>query len=87
MKNLKNLEKFQPKIKEQKEIIDTNKYQSDQNKIKLEEIGVRLTDWKTKATTEQKAELEIIDNAIAKLSEEKQTQKNRLKKLKEVLSN
>ncbi|MBK7764029.1 MAG: hypothetical protein IPI46_11900 [Bacteroidetes bacterium] len=47
------------------------KYQSDQNKIKLEEVGVRLTDWKTKATTEQKAELEIIDNAISKLSEEK----------------
>jgi hypothetical protein len=63
--------RFQPKIKEQKEIIDTNKYQSDQNKIKLEEIGVRLTDWKTKATTEQKADLENIDNAIAKLSEEK----------------
>ena len=30
--------RFQPKIKEQKETIDTNKYQSDQNKIKLEEI-------------------------------------------------
>lgn len=63
--------RFQPKIKEQKEIVDTNKYQSDQNKIKLEEVGVRLTDWKTQAATEQKAELEIIDNAISKLSEEK----------------
>ena len=63
--------RFHPKLKEQKEIIDTNKYQSDQNKIKLDEAGVHLTDWKTEATTEQKAELELIDNVIAKLSEEK----------------
>lgn len=73
--------RFQPKIKEQKEIIDTNKYQSDQNKIKLEEIRVRLTDWKTKATTEQKAELEIIDNAIAKLSEEKTNAEEQVQKV------
>ena len=63
--------RFQPKVKEQKEIVETNKYQSDQNKIKLEEIGVRLTEWKTKAIAEQIGELEIIDNAILKLSEEK----------------
>ena len=73
--------RFQPKIKEQKEIIDTNKYQSDQNKIKLEEIGVRLTDWKTKATTEQKTELEIIDNAISKLSEEKTNAEEQVQKV------
>lgn len=63
--------RFHPKVKDQKEIVDTNKYQSDQNKIKLEEVGVRLTEWKTKATIEQKSELEIIDNAISKLSEER----------------
>lgn len=84
-KSIEELEKlrkrFQPKIKEQKEIIDTNKYQSDQNKIKLEEIGVRLTDWKTKATTEQKAELEIIDYAIAKLSEEKTNAEEQVQKV------
>lgn len=73
--------RFQLKIKEQKEIIDNNQYQSDQNKIKLEEIGVRLTDWKTKATTEQKAELEIIDNAIAKLSEEKTNAEEQVQKV------
>jgi len=72
--------RFHPKLKEQKETNDYNKYQSDQNKIKLDEAGVRLTDWKIKATSMQKGELEIIDNAIAKLSEEKtnaeeQTQK------------
>jgi len=73
--------RFQLKIKEQKEIIDTNKYQSDQNKIKLEEIGVCLTDWKTKAITEQKAELEIIDNAISKLSEEKTNAEEQVQKV------
>jgi len=73
--------RFQPKVKEQKEIVDTNKYQSDQNKIKLEEVGVRLTDWKTKAATEQKAELEIIDNAITKLSEEKASAEEQVQKV------
>ena len=73
--------RFQPKIKEQKEIVDTNKYQSDQNKIKLEEVGVRLTDWKTKAATEQKAELAIIDNAILKLSEEKTSAEEQVQKV------
>lgn len=73
--------RFQPKAKEQKEIVDTNKYQSDQNKIKLEEVGVRLTDWKTKAATEQKTELEIIDNAISKLSEEKTNAEEQVQKI------
>lgn len=73
--------RFQPKVKEQKEIVDTNKYQSDQNKIKLEEVGVRLTDWKTKAATHQKAELEIIDNAISKLSEEKTNAEEQVQKV------
>jgi hypothetical protein len=73
--------KFHPKVKEQKEIVDTSKYQSDQNKIKLEELGVRLTDWKTKAITEQKAELEIIDNAITKLSEEKTIAEEQVQKV------
>jgi hypothetical protein len=73
--------RFQPKIKEQKEIVDTNKYQSHQNKIKLEEVGVRLTAWKTKAAKEQKAELEIIDNAISKLSEEKTNSEEQVQKV------
>jgi hypothetical protein len=73
--------RFQPKVKEQKEIVDTNKYIRDQSKIKLEEVGVRLTDWKTKAVTEQKAELEIIDNAISKLSEEKTNAEEQVQKV------
>jgi hypothetical protein len=73
--------RFQPKVKEQKEIVDMNKYQSDQNEIKLEEVGVRLTHWKTKAAAEQKSELEIIDNAISKLSEEKTEAEELVKKI------
>lgn len=73
--------RFNPKIKEQKEFIDINKYQGDQNKIKLDEAGVRLTGWKTKATSEQKAELEIIDNAFAKLSEEKTNAEEQVQKV------
>ena len=78
--------RFQPKIKEQKEIIDTDKYQSDQNKIKLDEAGVRLTDWKTKATAEQKAALEIVDYAIAKLSEEKTSAEEQVQKVESSIS-
>lgn len=73
--------RFQPKVKEQKEIIDTNKYQSDQNKTKLEAVGVRLGEWKTKAATEQKAELETIDNAFARLNEEKISAEEQVKKV------
>jgi len=73
--------KFQPKVKEQKEIIDTKKYQIDQNKIKLEEVGVRLSERKTKASKEQKEELEIIDNAISKLSEEKKNAEEQVQKV------
>ena len=84
-KTIEELEKlrrrFHPKVKEQKEIVDTNKYQSEQNKIKFEEVGVRLSDWETKAITEQKAELEIIDNAIEKLSDEKIIAEEQVKKV------
>lgn len=73
--------RFQPKVKEQKEIVDTNKYQSDQNKLKLEEVGVRLTEWKNKAGNEKEAELKLIDNAIAKLSEEKTKAEEQVQKI------
>jgi len=63
--------RFQPKVKEQKEIVGTNEYQSNQSKIKLEEVGVRLSEWRTKAANEKEAELKLIDDAIAKLSDEK----------------
>lgn len=63
--------RFQPKVKEQKEIVGTNEYQGNQSKIKLEEVGVRLTEWKIKAANEKEAELKIIDDDISKLSDEK----------------
>lgn len=73
--------RFQPKVKEQKEIIETNKYLSDQNKLKLEEVGVRLSELKTKAAKEKEAELKLIDDAIAKLSEEKTKAEEQIQKI------
>lgn len=73
--------RFHPKVKEQKEIVDTNKYQSDQSKIKLEEAGVRLSEWKTKATNEKEAELILIDDAIARLTEEKLQAEEQVQKI------
>lgn len=73
--------RFHPKVKEQKEIVDTNKYQSDQSKIKLEEAGVRLNEWKTKATTEKETELQAIDNSIGKLNEEKTQAEEQVQKI------
>lgn len=73
--------KFHLKVKEQKENVDTNKYESDQNKIKLEEIGALLNNWKTKAAVEQKAELEIVDNSIAKLNEERTRAEEQVQKV------
>jgi hypothetical protein len=63
--------KFQPKIKEQKEIIQTSEYAINQSKIKLEEAGVKLKEWENKAAADKKAELENIETTIAQLSEEK----------------
>lgn len=78
--------RFLPKIKEQKEIIEANKYQSDQNRIKLEEVGIHLEVFKTKAKTEQKVEIESIDNAIAELSEEKITAEEQVKKVEGIIT-
>jgi len=63
--------KFQPKIKEQKEIIQQSEYTTTNGKTKLDELNVRLSEWETKAKAEQKAEIEKIEIVISKLSEEK----------------
>lgn len=73
--------RFHPKVKEQKEIVDTNKYQSDQSKIKLEEAEVRLSEWKTKATSEKEAQLKLVDDTIGKLSEEKTQAEEQVQKI------
>ena len=73
--------RFLPKIKEQKEIIEINKYQISQNKIKLDEGSVRLSEWKNKATIEQKAAIDNIDKAIGELSEEKTIAEEQVKKV------
>lgn len=73
--------RFQPKLKEQKDIAGISQYQIDQNKFKSEEAGVRLREWRTRATNEKEAELKLIDDAIAKLSEEKTAAEEQVQKI------
>lgn len=63
--------KFQPKIKEQKEIIQQSEYIKENSKSKLDELTVRFTEFENKAKTEQKSAIEKIETIITKLSEEK----------------
>jgi hypothetical protein len=63
--------KFKPKIKEQKELIQHSEYIQTNSKTKLDELGVRLSEWEIKAKAEQKTAIEKIEIVISKLSEEK----------------
>lgn len=63
--------RFQPKIKEQKEIIQQSEYTKENGKSKLDECNVRLSEWQYKARTEQKTAIENIENSIFKISEQK----------------
>lgn len=74
--------KCQPKIKEHKQIIQNSEYTKDQSKLKLDEISVHLTTWKNKAVTDQKAELERVDNDIARLEEERIKAAEEVEKIK-----
>ena len=63
--------KFQPKLKEQKELIQHNEYVQTNSKIKLDELSVRLSEWENKAKAEQRTVFEKIETILSKLSEEK----------------
>lgn len=63
--------RFHSKIKEQKDSIETFKYQIEQCVFKIYELEIKLSELKNKALKEQKEALELIEEAIAKLSEEK----------------
>jgi hypothetical protein len=73
--------KFNPKIKEQKEIIQHSEYIQTNSKTKLDEIGVRLTEWEIKAKAEQKTAIEKIELIISKLSEEKTIAEEQVQKI------
>ena len=62
--------RFQPRIRDLKEIIQNNEYNRDQSKLKLDETNVRLTEFKNKAELEKKTALEKIEDEIFKISEE-----------------
>jgi hypothetical protein len=71
-KDLGNLEvRFRKKIKEQKEIAQTNDYTKDISASKLDEVGVKLTEWENRAKSDKQTELKNIENEENRLSEEK----------------
>jgi hypothetical protein len=71
-KDLGNLEvRFRKKIKEQKETVQTNDYTKEISISKLDEVGVKLTEWENKAKSDRQIALETVENETSKLSEEK----------------
>lgn len=73
--------KFKPKIIEQKELIQHSEYIQTNSKTKLDELGVRLSEWEIKAKAEQKTAIEKIDIVISKLSEEKTIAEEQVQKI------
>ncbi|MFP5040925.1 ATP-binding protein [Parasediminibacterium sp. JCM 36343] len=68
--NLEKLKKkFQPKIRELKESIQTEEYGISQSQQQLDSYTVQLADWNKRAETEKKEALQKIENAIAEASE------------------
>lgn len=78
--------KFQPKIKEQKEIIQKCDYTIENSKTKLDELSVRHADWEKKAKVEQKSAIENIEAIIFKLSVEKTEAEEQVKKIESSIS-
>jgi hypothetical protein len=65
--------KYQPKIREQKDVIRELDYNLEQTKSKQSETAIKLNDLKAKAQTERNNQLEIID---AKITEDIEYEKN-----------
>lgn len=63
--------KFQPIIKNQKQIILNCEFNRDKYKNKTDELNVRLNDLKEKAQAKKVAELQAIEASINRLREEK----------------
>ncbi len=78
--------KFQPKIKEQKEIIQKNEYTIGNSKTKLDELTIRQTELEKKAKAEQKTAIENIETIISKLSEEKTKAEEQVQKIESGIS-
>lgn len=73
--------KYKTKIKEQKELIQHSEYIQTNSKTKLDELGVRLSEWEIKAKAEQKTAIEKIEIVISKLSEEKAIAEEQVQKI------
>ncbi|MDZ4667323.1 MAG: ATP-binding protein [bacterium] len=73
--------KFQPKVKEQKEVIQNNEYALGQNKIRLQEKDVRLAELKSKIEVEKKDALANNEDETARYSEEELKAKDEVIKI------
>jgi hypothetical protein len=81
-KDLENLKtKFHKKIKEQKDKISENEYVAAQSKSKSDAKSVKLTEWENKAKTEKQNALQMIENEINRLSEEKIKAEEKVEKI------
>jgi chromosome segregation ATPase len=61
--------KYQPKIREQKDIIREIDYNLEQSKNKQSETSIKLNELKAKAQTERTSKLEALDANIAEATE------------------
>lgn len=80
LKNLKN--RFRSKIKTQGKILETNRYQQEQNRQKSESVNVDLSDWHKKAKAEKYKDLQKIKTTINRLNEEKIEAEKEIEKVK-----
>ena len=63
--------RYQPKIKELKELIQQKEYVLQSGRLKLDELAVQLAEWHMRAKNEQKVMIEEIESKMAQLNEEK----------------
>ena len=78
--------KFNPKIREQKELIQQNEYIQKNSITKLDELGVQLSEWEIKAKTEQKTAIANIEVNIYKLVEEKLKAEDQIQKIEDSIT-
>ena len=81
--NLKK--KYQPKIREKKDLIKGNEYLVEQNNAKAKETNVKLNDLTRKAVSEKKDAIEFLDSAIEKATEAELKSKDEVARIEDEL--
>lgn len=73
--------KFQAKIKENKELIQSHEYSLQQIKLKAEELRVNLNEYEKKATKEKQSELEKLESDLGKANNDLLESENKVKSI------